>query len=168
MMPNKKICACANPDCPTVGIYEPDSACSMCGMRMLFAPGVEIDVVSATAPLIQAVREFLQNVRSHNVAGLGDLACDPSLKQMESALRDTVVCLEFLTDANEFQQMDSETGKKWREDSSLENWFPYTAEELSKLRALVTEVYLVASGERQVAHDDTSALAWISERCKKP
>lgn len=29
---------------------------------------------------------------------------------------------------------DSKIGRRWRKDSSLEEWFPFTAEELEKLR----------------------------------
>lgn len=90
------------------------------------------------------------------------------MKRLESALRDHAGHLEVLIAAAEIKILDAEMGKKWRENSSLENWFPYTAEELQKLRAVITEVYLVASGEKQVTNDDTAALAWISERCKKP
>ena len=32
-------------------------------------------------------------------------------------------------------EADAEIGRKWRADSSLETWFPYTAEELTRLRA---------------------------------
>lgn len=90
------------------------------------------------------------------------------MKRLESVLREHAGHLEVLITAAEVKNLDAEMGKKWREDSSLENWFPYTAEELQKLRALITEVYQVASGERQVVDGDTAALAWIAERCKKP
>jgi hypothetical protein len=36
-----------------------------------------------------------------------------------------------------------------------------------RAEAQLSEIYLVASGERQVANDDTEALAWIAERCKE-
>lgn len=32
---------------------------------------------------------------------------------------------------------DAAIGRRWREDSSLETWFPYTAEELKTLRAKI-------------------------------
>lgn len=32
-------------------------------------------------------------------------------------------------------ELDQETGRRWREDSSLQTWFPYTAEEVKRLRA---------------------------------
>lgn len=50
-----------------------------------------------------------------------------------------------------------EIGKKWQKNSSLEEWFPMTAEAIEEIRQ-------VATGERQVGNDDTDGLDWIARR----
>lgn len=48
-------------------------------------------------------------------------------------------------------------GSKWKTNSSLEEWFPMTAEAIEEIRQ-------VATGERQVGTDDTDGLDWIARR----
>lgn len=90
MMPNKRICACANPDCPTVGVYEPDSACPLCGMRMLFAPGIEMNDVIASA-----ATDFVSNVENRLIEGAGEmpLRCDESYRALRDAVKQSPVDL---------------------------------------------------------------------------
>lgn len=38
------------------------------------------------------------------------------------------------------QRLDEENGRQWRENSSLEKWFPFTAEKLAALEAEVAEL----------------------------
>lgn len=53
-------------------------------------------------------------------------------------------------------EADAEMGRRWRADSSLETWFPYTAEELVRLRAerdaLRAEVELWKERAYQLSH----------------
>ena len=53
-------------------------------------------------------------------------------------------------------EVDAEIGRKWHADSSLETWFPYTAEELVRLRAerdaLRAEVELWKERAYQLSH----------------
>lgn len=45
-------------------------------------------------------------------------------------------------------EADAEVGRKWRADSSLESWFPFTAEELKKAKSRIAEL------EAERADDD--------------
>ena len=51
---------------------------------------------------------------------------------------------------------DAEIGQRWKRDNSLETWFPYTAEELVRLRAerdaLRAEVELWKERAYQLSH----------------
>lgn len=56
---------------------------------------------------------------------------------------------------------DAEIGQRWNRDSSLETWFPYTAEEMEKLRTALT-------AERERADKAEKALLVPGEmRCAK-
>lgn len=57
------------------------------------------------------------------------------IKRLEAALREHAGHLEVLITAAEIKSQDAEIGKQWRENSSLEKWFPFTALELARLRA---------------------------------
>ena len=50
---------------------------------------------------------------------------------------------------------DAEIGQRWNRDSSLETWFPYTAEELTRLRA-----ELVAAREDAERYRVARAKVW--------
>jgi len=54
-------------------------------------------------------------------------------------------------------EADAEIGRKWRADSSLETWFPYTAEELTRLRAELVAARVDAERYRELRR---LATAW--------
>lgn len=57
-----------------------------------------------------------------------------------ASIEEVLLHIDSLRARVEELELDAETGKKWREDSSLETWFPFTAEELARLRARVEEL----------------------------
>ena len=55
-------------------------------------------------------------------------------------------------------EQDAEIGRKWRADSSLATWFPFTAEEIERLRGLIA-AHVNASNNDDSAGDTFGALA---------
>lgn len=55
-------------------------------------------------------------------------------------------------------EQDAEIGRKWRADSSLATWFPFTAEEIERLRRLIA-AHVNASNNDDSAGDTFGALA---------
>lgn len=53
---------------------------------------------------------------------------------------DLLVMIAALKEENERLKPLAEIGEKWRSNSSLKEWFPYTAEELDHLKARVAEL----------------------------
>lgn len=52
-------------------------------------------------------------------------------------------CERLLLEGWELDAADRATGARWRANSSLEEWFPYTHEELARLRDLCDDLYSV-------------------------
>lgn len=73
---------------------------------------------------------------------------------MEAGYNNWPACYQALAD--ELGELTL-IGAMWKADSSLEKWFPMTAEALEEIRQ-------VATGERQVGNDDTDGLDWIARR----
>lgn len=57
-------------------------------------------------------------------------------------------CERLLLEGWEHDRIDRKTGADWRQNSSLEIWFPFTAKELARLRDVQREAPL----DRNVMH----------------
>lgn len=80
--------------------------------------------------------EFLGTSYDHGFAA----GCDSMKTELELLRESHRMEVEHLRDLNELMRAHAEIGRKWVENSALENWFPITAEELTNLRAELARV----------------------------
>lgn len=75
-----------------------------------------------------------------------------------------------MNEQNETTKRQAQIGKRWEEDSSLEAWFPFTAEKLTKLQQHNKElITLVQELKSQIEeHNRVTAFVPTDDRNKKP
>ena len=69
--------------------------------------------------------------------------------------------------SREQSTQDAAWGAAWRSDSSLEKWFPFTAEELEKLKQLNEEKFKTIEAYRKAASNDKWEIRQLKQRVEE-
>lgn len=100
--------------------------------NFVFALGYEVDSRLPPGQIPTAPDDGPYRLKCVSMAN--DEAYAGYLQQVGIAPQAWSATLSAFEQVDEADERDREVGRKWREDSSLENWFPLTAEELARLR----------------------------------
>lgn len=113
-----------------------------------------------TKEIIVELRRLLQVAQGHAVASKGKDLLEIDRAPLYEALGALEGFAPQLLDA-------AEIGVKWNEDSSLEKWFPFDAEELAKLKAALGGLKMrldIVEGQKAAAEAETDAFMEYHEQ----